>query len=246
MPKSWREEHSLKDDRTLPIFIHSIIDDMTQLPPNAMRVYMHLVRRADKSGVAWPSYQGIADHCFASISDNPSTRKSYARKAIDQLIAAGLVRKELRAREDGGQTSNAYVLVDPCLISTPMLNKHPHAYSAAPVPIEQGPCLSSTKDIPYEDSPLKEKDGLSLIWAHCLEELSPTLPAVAAARLAGSQLEIVDETHFSVILAPHVTDGLDWLNRQAKGVIGRTLSVTFHKRIEVEIIAATLELENAQ
>lgn len=241
MAKSRREEHSLKDDRTLPIFIHSVIDDMTHLPPNTMRVYMHLVRRADKSGVAWPSYQGIADHCFGSISENPSTRKSFARKAVDQLLEAGLIRKELRSREDGGQTSNAYVLVDPCLLSTPMPNKHPYAYLAPPMSIEQGPCLSSTEDIPIEVSPMKEEDGSSSpsdFWSECLADLLPSLPAVAAARLEGSRAEVIDSNRFRIVVAPHVTNGLDWLNQQAGGAIGRALSVTFHKRIEVQIVAA--------
>src|SRR6187549_2505188 len=97
----------LVDGRTGPLWVHSSIDDMTNLSPNALRVYMHLVRRADKNGVAWPSYQTIGDHCFASVSEKPATRKTFARNAIDELIAAGLIRKEERVRDDGGQSSNA-------------------------------------------------------------------------------------------------------------------------------------------
>lgn len=227
-----------KSSFTLPVFVHSEIDDMTDLPPNAMRVYMHLARRADKTGIAWPSYQSIGDHCFASVSENAATRKSHARKAIDQLVNAGLIRKEERTHEDGSQSSNCYDLASPCLISTPMLNKHPDANLADPMLIEQGPCLSSTKDTPIEDSPLKEEDGSSSFWAHELAQLEPTLPVVAAKRLAGSRLETDDLTQFRVVLRPDVTDGLDWLNRQAHGVIVRALSVRFGRRVQVAIVMA--------
>lgn len=148
----------LVDERTQLIWVHSSIDDMTDLSPNAMRVYMHLVRRANGSGVAWPSYQAIGDHCFASISDNPATRKSHARNAVDQLIEAGLIRKEQRIREDGSQTSNAYVLVNPESTSTPVPIKHPPANLADPVLIKQGPCLSSTEGNTIEGNPIKKDD----------------------------------------------------------------------------------------
>jgi hypothetical protein len=151
--------NTITDRRDLPLFIHSVIDDMTNLTPNAMRVYMHLARRADKSGKAWPSYQAIGDHCFAAVSDNEATRKTFARKAVDELIAAGLVVKEERARDDGGQTSNAYVLINPPVsISTPMPISTPVSIKHPPVLNEQAPCLSSTKDTPLEDTPLEERE----------------------------------------------------------------------------------------
>lgn len=144
----------LHDARKLPIFIHSQIDDMTDLTPNAMRVYMHLARRADKNGVAWPSYKSIGDHCFKSVSDNPATRKSFARKAIDDLVAAGLIERRARKDEDGSHSSNDYILLDPMSIDTPMLNKH------TPMPIDTPLCLISTKDTPSEDTPIEgEREG---------------------------------------------------------------------------------------
>lgn len=182
---------TLRDRRDLPIFIHSEIDDMVEVTPNAMRVYMHLARRADKGGRAWPSYQAIGDHCFASVSDNAATRKSFARKAIDVLIDAGLLKKEERAREDGGQTSNGYVLINPTRgsthvsistdmpISTPVLNKQ------SPVPTKQPPCLSSTEDTTIEDTPIEEtkeeqthaRDPLMVAWqqAYADIEMPPAL-----------------------------------------------------------------------
>ncbi len=35
----------------LPIFVHSAVDDMTDLTPNAMRVYMQLARTERKAGL---------------------------------------------------------------------------------------------------------------------------------------------------------------------------------------------------
>lgn len=133
---------TITDRRSIPIFIHSEIDDMTAVTPNAMRVYMHLARRADGKGQAWPSYQSIGDHCFASVSDNPATRKTFARRAVDELLEHQLIVKAERRREDGGQTSNAYSLIDP-----PVLNRHPPVLNkACPVPI-------GTKGTPTEDTP---------------------------------------------------------------------------------------------
>lgn len=154
----------LTDKRDLPLFIHSVIDDMTDLSPNAMRVYMHLTRRADKEGKAWPSYQAIGDHCFASVSKNAATRKTFARKAIGELVAAKLLVKEERSRDDGSQTSNGYILVNPPSVSTPMLISTPMPIDkamlskAAPVLIKQPPCLSSTEDTPSEDTPSEQGD----------------------------------------------------------------------------------------
>lgn len=142
----------LLDGRKLPIFIHSVIDDMTGLTPNAMRVYMHLARRANKSGVAWPSYQSIGDHCFSSISDNQATRRSFARRAVDELIAARLIVKTNRSA-DGAPTSNAYQLIDPpqggMPIGTPMPIGTGYAYRQGGMPI-------GTKDTPIEDTPMNK------------------------------------------------------------------------------------------
>lgn len=156
----------LVDRRALPIFIHSEIDDMTSVSPNAMRVYMHLARRADKSGKAWPSYQSIGDHCFSSISQTSATRKTFARNAIEELVKAGLIVKEQRRRDDGGQTSNAYVLVNPTkstevggtsIEPDPMPIKHGGVSNKhGSVLNRHGPCLISTEDTPLEDTPLED------------------------------------------------------------------------------------------
>jgi hypothetical protein len=82
--------------------------------------------------------------------------------------------------------------------------------------------------------PLKTDDP----WMALLAEIAPMLPPVVNARLAGSRLEQVDFDHCSIILAPHVTDGVDWLDRQAGPAITRTLRSMFRRKVEVEIVAA--------
>ncbi len=180
----------------LPLFIHSSIDDMTDLPPNAMRVYMHLARRADDDGIAWPSYQAIGDHCFKSISDNPATRKSHARNAIDDLIEAGLLSKQAREREDGGQTSNGYVLTTVDSFAPPVLIKHPPVLGVAP-PVLNGhaPCLSSTKDTPIEDTPIKKDDEDNARAAHgsVFKAWAENIPGTMAGILGDKLHDLIDE-----------------------------------------------------
>jgi hypothetical protein len=118
-----------------------------------MRVYMHLARRANKDSVAWPSYQSIGDHCFSSVSDNAATRKSFARKALEDLIKAGLIVKTHRVNENGEYSSNAYQLVNPPVpIDTPMPIKH------TPVPIDT-PMLNRHERYSNEDSPVEDTTG---------------------------------------------------------------------------------------
>jgi DnaD/phage-associated family protein len=113
---------------------------------------MHLIRRAGNAGVAWPSYQSVGDHCFTSVSDNPATRKSFARNAIDELIAAGLIAKESRTREDGGQSSNAYLIADPVPLSTPVPISTAHAY------IDTPRAYQAPEDNTNEGIPIKKDD----------------------------------------------------------------------------------------
>ena len=144
--------NQVEDRRKLPIFIHSVIDDMTDITPNTMRVYMHLTRRAGKDGFAFPSYQSIGDHCFGSVSDNSSTRRSMARKAIAELIFHKLIEKRARIAEDGDSDSNGYILLDVGVpIDTGMPNKHtgvPNKHTGVPI---------GTKDTPIEGTPLEDE-----------------------------------------------------------------------------------------
>jgi hypothetical protein len=107
----------LKDKRTQILWVHSSIDDMTHLSPNAMRVYMHLVRRANGCGLAWPGLQSIGDHCFATAYKHPDSRRKHAIAALAELVEANLIRKETRITNDG-QKSNHYHLLDPVTVQS--------------------------------------------------------------------------------------------------------------------------------
>lgn len=156
-----KDEGTLTDGRTVPIFIHSIIDDMTGLSPNTMRVYMHLARRAQKSGAAWPSYQSIGDHCFATVYKHPDGRRKHAVAAIAELIKAKLIRKEMRVNEHG-QQSNVYILLDPVTLQSQpgvTLQSLPCDATVTPaVTLESLPpvTVASPKDTPLEDTPIED------------------------------------------------------------------------------------------
>lgn len=173
MARAKRDDHTIKDGRTLPIFIHSTIDDMTHLSPDTMRVYMHLSRRAGKSGTAWPSYQSIGDHCFISVYKHPDTRRRNAVNAIAELVKAGLLKKDKRLSEHG-QLTNCYTLIDPVTLQsqpggtaesqpgvTPQsqgfvtLESQPAVTLEYPDPVT----LQSPKDSPIEDTP-RGKNGI--------------------------------------------------------------------------------------
>lgn len=191
----------LVDKRDLPIFIHSTIDDMTDLSPNAMRVYMHLARRANKDGVAWPSYQSIGDHCFKSVSANASTRKSFARKAIDDLIAAGLVVKTHRVDEHGEHSSNAYQLVNPPMpnntgmpIDTGVPNKHTPMPIDTPMPNRHQ--RYSTEDTPSESAPLKtteDEEEKRPPHAAVIRAWQQNIPGTLTEILGAKLTDLIDE-----------------------------------------------------
>ena len=97
------------------------IDNMRGLIPNAVRVYLHLSRRADNSNKCWPSIREIGDACFTGVSTNVEVRKRLAGLALDELEARGLLVKSAHHKPDGSQISNSYKLVtdDAILNQTP-------------------------------------------------------------------------------------------------------------------------------
>jgi hypothetical protein len=101
----------LRDSRDLPIFIHSELDDLP-LTAEAFRVYAHLARRAGKDNCAWPSYPTIGEQCFRPSYPAASTEtlKRKAMAAVKELIAYGLIVRELRLADDGGNATNVYHL----------------------------------------------------------------------------------------------------------------------------------------
>lgn len=108
-----RMEEELLDDRKIPIFIKSDVDDLG-LTLEAFRVYGHLARRAGSNNKAWPSYVSIGEHCFRGSYPNssPASLKAKAIAAVSELVAYGLIRKEVRKREEGGNKANIYRLTE--------------------------------------------------------------------------------------------------------------------------------------
>ncbi|WP_231493700.1 helix-turn-helix domain-containing protein [Alicyclobacillus macrosporangiidus] len=72
----------------------------------AKAVYVYLCRRADGDGQCFPGYGTMAKEVGFS--------KSTVRRAVDELIAAGLLVKEVRGRKESGEYfSNLYTIVHP-------------------------------------------------------------------------------------------------------------------------------------
>ena len=80
-------------------YFDSIYAD-TLLPPRAVSVYMYLKDRADSEGRCWPAIKTIALELGLS--------RSTVKRALDDLVRAGLLRKDPRWRENGSYTSNLY------------------------------------------------------------------------------------------------------------------------------------------
>lgn len=96
----------LRDGRRRGWFwAHNAIWDTPGISAHAILVYLYLCRCADAGGTCWPSRSAIARACRISIDS--------VDRAIKLLCELGLLHKELRRSEDGGYTSNLYVLLDP-------------------------------------------------------------------------------------------------------------------------------------
>ena len=75
-----------------------------ELPHRAKTVYMYLKDRSDKNGQCYPAIGTIARELHLS--------RRTVERAINDLICAGLLKKEQRWRENGGRSSLLYPLVD--------------------------------------------------------------------------------------------------------------------------------------
>lgn len=80
-------------------YYDSIYHDQ-ELNHRAKAVYIYLKDHANKQGTCWPGIKTIA----AGVSLSSSTVK----RALDDLVKAGLVEKSCRWRENGSLTSNLY------------------------------------------------------------------------------------------------------------------------------------------
>lgn len=72
----------------------------SDLSHRAKSVYMYLKDRADSEGRCWPAIKTIALKLGLS--------RSTVKRALDDLVRAGLLRKDPRWRENGSYTSNLY------------------------------------------------------------------------------------------------------------------------------------------
>ena len=82
-------------------YFNSIYAD-DRLPHRAKAVYMYLQDRSDKTGRSWPGIKTIARELSISTST--------VKRAIDDLIILGYLEKQSRFRDNGGQTSNRYII----------------------------------------------------------------------------------------------------------------------------------------
>lgn len=80
-------------------YYDSIYQDQ-ELGHRAKAVYIYLKDHANKEGTCWPGIKTIA----AGVSLSRSTVK----RALDDLVQAGLVVKSSRWRENGSLSSNLY------------------------------------------------------------------------------------------------------------------------------------------
>ncbi len=85
----------------------SVLDDETQLDkPIQKLVYTMLCMYADNdSKDSHPSVSTLAKKCYCS--------ENTVRSALKKLHEVGVIEIKGRVREDGSQTSNLYIILDP-------------------------------------------------------------------------------------------------------------------------------------
>ena len=65
-------------------------------------VYMYLKDRSNAEGECWPAIKTIARDTSMSVST--------VKRALNDLLKRGLLRKECRYRENGSNSSNCYFI----------------------------------------------------------------------------------------------------------------------------------------
>lgn len=73
-----------------------------ELPHRAVSVYMYLRDRADGQGRCWPSIRTIGRELGLS--------RSTVKRAIEDLVGSGFLKKEPRYRENGSKSSSLYTI----------------------------------------------------------------------------------------------------------------------------------------
>lgn len=147
------------DGRTFPFFQveNAVIDNFgALLGPYGLAVYVCIVRHVNhKSGVAFPS--------MATIAAETGMRRNRVVKAVKDLRDLGLIRVQPRKRDDGGQTSNEYELVN----VTPLTPPHvpgPESSTATEPP----PC------IPEIQPPVSDEYSPCIPGIHEQDEVNQT------------------------------------------------------------------------
>lgn len=83
-------------------YYDSIYED-TELSHRAKTVYIYLKDHANKQGTCWPGINTIATGLNLS--------RSTVKRALDDLVKAGLIKKTSRWRENGSASSNLYQIM---------------------------------------------------------------------------------------------------------------------------------------
>lgn len=86
-------------------YYDSIYNDQ-ELSHRAKAVYIYLKDHANKEGTCWPRIKTIAT--------GVSLSRSTVKRALDDLVKAGLVEKASRWRENGSLSSNLYMVKQHC------------------------------------------------------------------------------------------------------------------------------------
>lgn len=98
--------------RRLPLSIYYQVDDMP-ISPEAMRVYVHLVRRTGQNTTCWPSYASIGEACFSvGRKMTAESRRRAAMRALQELVKFNIVQIQKRQNEKGEPLPNVYVLTE--------------------------------------------------------------------------------------------------------------------------------------
>lgn len=76
----------------------------SDLSTRARIVFMYLSYRSNKENTCFPSIKTIARECGMAVST--------VKRALNDLDIAGYIEKNPRFRDDNGQTSNLYILIE--------------------------------------------------------------------------------------------------------------------------------------
>ncbi|MFD1673671.1 helix-turn-helix domain-containing protein [Alicyclobacillus fodiniaquatilis] len=125
-----------------------------QIGGHAKAVYVYLCRRADSEGQSFPGYGTIAGEVGFS--------RSTVQRAVNELINAGLLLKEVRGRKENGEFyPNLYTVIHPLdVIPKRVWSDRPHPPKG--MVTENTPMVSETIPMVTENIPMvcENKEGI--------------------------------------------------------------------------------------